>query len=139
MECNGFCCCCHGVCPFDRSILEKMNFFLPLFSSRLATISIKTSSSFDLRTLRAVRVLRPLKLVSGIPSKTDKDQPLCTCSCSSRSPSGAEIDLESDGSSLSNRSVGSLCHHYLRDNWSRIIFGCISYHMFLCKSNRSVK
>ncbi|CAI9738066.1 voltage-dependent calcium channel type A subunit alpha-1-like isoform X9 [Octopus vulgaris] len=27
-----------------------------------------TSNSFDLRTLRAVRVLRPLKLVSGIPS-----------------------------------------------------------------------
>jgi hypothetical protein len=27
------------------------------------------SSSFDLRTLRAVRVLRPLKLVSGVPSK----------------------------------------------------------------------
>ena len=26
------------------------------------------SSSFDLRTLRAVRVLRPLKLVSGVPS-----------------------------------------------------------------------
>ena len=26
-------------------------------------------TSFDLRTLRAVRVLRPLKLVSGIPSK----------------------------------------------------------------------
>lgn len=26
-------------------------------------------SDFDLRTLRAVRVLRPLKLVSGIPSK----------------------------------------------------------------------
>lgn len=27
-------------------------------------------SDFDLRTLRAVRVLRPLKLVSGIPSKS---------------------------------------------------------------------
>ena len=26
-------------------------------------------TNFDLRTLRAVRVLRPLKLVSGIPSK----------------------------------------------------------------------
>lgn len=26
-------------------------------------------SGFDLRTLRAVRVLRPLKLVSGVPSK----------------------------------------------------------------------
>lgn len=27
------------------------------------------AAGFDLRTLRAVRVLRPLKLVSGIPSK----------------------------------------------------------------------
>jgi voltage-dependent calcium channel N type alpha-1B len=33
------------------------------------TIFISTGGgSFDLRTLRAVRVLRPLKLVSGIPS-----------------------------------------------------------------------
>lgn len=31
----------------------------------LATVG----ADFDLRTLRAVRVLRPLKLVSGIPSK----------------------------------------------------------------------
>ena len=29
----------------------------------------KSESGFDLRTLRAVRVLRPLKLVSGIPSE----------------------------------------------------------------------
>ena len=27
----------------------------------------------DLRTLRAIRVLRPLKLVSGVPSKTERD------------------------------------------------------------------
>lgn len=27
------------------------------------------TAGFDLRTLRAIRVLRPLKLVSGIPSK----------------------------------------------------------------------
>lgn len=32
----------------------------------LATVG----ADFDLRTLRAVRVLRPLKLVSGIPSKS---------------------------------------------------------------------
>lgn len=32
-------------------------------------ILAKVGSDFDLRTLRAVRVLRPLKLVSGIPSK----------------------------------------------------------------------
>ena len=34
----------------------------------LATVG----TDFDLRTLRAVRVLRPLKLVSGIPSKSLK-------------------------------------------------------------------
>ena len=28
-----------------------------------------TGSGVDLRTLRAIRVLRPLKLVSGVPSK----------------------------------------------------------------------
>ncbi|KAI3361703.1 hypothetical protein L3Q82_002061 [Scortum barcoo] len=37
-------------------------------SSILAEILAKVGSDFDLRTLRAVRVLRPLKLVSGIPS-----------------------------------------------------------------------
>lgn len=37
----------------------------PLARSILATVG----SQFDLRTLRAVRVLRPLKLVSGIPSE----------------------------------------------------------------------
>uniref|UniRef100_A0A8C3TF97 Ion transport domain-containing protein n=1 Tax=Chelydra serpentina TaxID=8475 RepID=A0A8C3TF97_CHESE len=34
----------------------------------LTGILAKVGSDFDLRTLRAVRVLRPLKLVSGIPS-----------------------------------------------------------------------
>jgi hypothetical protein len=29
----------------------------------------EVSSGVDLRTLRAIRVLRPLKLVSGVPSK----------------------------------------------------------------------
>jgi hypothetical protein len=33
-------------------------------------------NNFDLRTLRAVRVLRPLKLVSGIPSKIHADDTL---------------------------------------------------------------
>lgn len=30
----------------------------------------KDESGLDLRTLRAIRVLRPLKLVSGVPSKS---------------------------------------------------------------------
>jgi len=49
-----------------RSPWNAMDFVVVV--TGLATVSIKTSSSFDLRTLRAVRVLRPLKLVSGIPS-----------------------------------------------------------------------
>ncbi|ESO92791.1 hypothetical protein LOTGIDRAFT_119993, partial [Lottia gigantea] len=50
-----------------RNVWNIMDFivvvtgFITLFASTW-------SSSFDLRTLRAVRVLRPLKLVSGIPS-----------------------------------------------------------------------
>jgi len=41
-----------------------------LVSSRFITIfaSGGSASNFNLRTLRAVRVLRPLKLVSGVPS-----------------------------------------------------------------------
>lgn len=39
------------------------------FCRILAAAGAHMNISVDLRTLRAVRVLRPLKLVSGIPSK----------------------------------------------------------------------
>lgn len=51
------------VCTFVRCDNTNKN----LCMSR--RILAKVGSDFDLRTLRAVRVLRPLKLVSGIPSK----------------------------------------------------------------------
>ena len=44
---------------------------LPSFSVP-ARILATAGTDFDLRTLRAVRVLRPLKLVSGIPSESGK-------------------------------------------------------------------
>lgn len=43
--------------------------------SILATAGTHFNTHVDLRTLRAVRVLRPLKLVSGIPSKLDAPGP----------------------------------------------------------------
>ena len=43
--------------------------------SILATAGTHFNTHVDLRTLRAVRVLRPLKLVSGIPSKLDTPGP----------------------------------------------------------------
>ena len=39
----------------------------------------KPEDGVDLRTLRAIRVLRPLKLVSGVPSKYDWPDALCGC------------------------------------------------------------
>ena len=41
------------------------------FFFRIATILVKaflSSGSFDVKALRAFRVLRPLRLVSGVPS-----------------------------------------------------------------------
>ena len=35
----------------------------------LRSVAGKPEEGVDLRTLRAIRVLRPLKLVSGVPSK----------------------------------------------------------------------
>ncbi|PAA86585.1 hypothetical protein BOX15_Mlig012532g2 [Macrostomum lignano] len=49
-----------------RSIWNIMDFVVVV--TGFVTLFASNQSSFDLRTLRAVRVLRPLKLVSGIPS-----------------------------------------------------------------------
>jgi hypothetical protein len=50
-----------------RSVWNIMDFTVVV--TGFITIFISTDgTNFDLRTLRAVRVLRPLKLVSGIPS-----------------------------------------------------------------------
>ncbi|XP_041370317.1 voltage-dependent calcium channel type A subunit alpha-1-like isoform X4 [Gigantopelta aegis] len=52
-----------------RNVWNIMDFIVVVTGFiTLVHSSSKKSSSFDLRTLRAVRVLRPLKLVSGIPS-----------------------------------------------------------------------
>jgi voltage-dependent calcium channel N type alpha-1B len=49
-----------------------MDFVVVVTGFLTVFMSTGGSSGFDLRTLRAVRVLRPLKLVSGIPSKNIK-------------------------------------------------------------------
>ncbi len=51
-----------------RSVWNIMDFIVVV--TGFITLFISTDgTNFDLRTLRAIRVLRPLKLVSGIPSK----------------------------------------------------------------------
>lgn len=49
---------------FHTNLLHLLSLLL-----RLCSILSSVGSQLDLRTLRAVRVLRPLKLVSGIPSE----------------------------------------------------------------------
>lgn len=76
--------CLLSLCPYAHNyiLFTQLNFslttyfcltlaflFPTLISVRLSRILSTVGSDFDLRTLRAVRVLRPLKLVSGIPSE----------------------------------------------------------------------
>ena len=64
----------------DSPILHRNNHYLIFYLStviifffhRLATILVKallSSGAFNVKALRAFRVLRPLRLVSGVPSK----------------------------------------------------------------------
>lgn len=63
----------------DSPILHRSNHYFNILSStviiffhRLATILVKalmSSGAFNVKALRAFRVLRPLRLVSGVPSK----------------------------------------------------------------------
>jgi len=53
-------------------LLERKIHYFACLLYRLATILVKaflSSGSFDVKALRAFRVLRPLRLVSGVPSK----------------------------------------------------------------------
>ena len=52
----------------NRSINQFWNDEKSLITFCIPT-DIKVLGGVDLKTLRAIRVLRPLKLVSGVPSK----------------------------------------------------------------------
>ena len=135
LECNGLCCCCDWVMKEVNAPRASM----PSCFCSVATISIKKNSSFDLRTLRAVRVLRPLKLVSGIPSTRTTFHALpLTRRILCRSSSGAQIYPESHGSIVSNRSSRAFRHHHLCYYRSRAVLGRVPHHVFLRQSNRFV-
>ena len=50
-------------------VLGPWSRYITLLTPEDENIKPKEEESVDLRTLRAIRVLRPLKLVSGVPSK----------------------------------------------------------------------
>lgn len=61
-----------GAVSSSRLTVETFTSLLFLVPARILATA---GTDFDLRTLRAVRVLRPLKLVSGIPSESSEDRP----------------------------------------------------------------
>lgn len=78
----------------------------------------------DVKALRAFRVLRPLRLVSGVPSKFPRlwrgltvcmvnGCPHVQLCVSIRSADCVELHHEGDGSFASHCSAGSLRHHHL--------------------------
>lgn len=105
-------------------------------------LSILMKEGFDVKALRAFRVLRPLRLVSGVPSKifmwnsclysdyvsipvdrarrkkrdvTNVSVDLC------RSASSPKLYFESDDTPSPYRSAGSIRHHYLRYHRPRAV------------------
>ena len=60
-------CVSHSIAP---SISRYITILSPEDPARSSSVvGTKAEDGVDLRTLRAIRVLRPLKLVSGVPSE----------------------------------------------------------------------
>ena len=58
---------------FNSFVTTLVCSFFPSFCSVVSTIlSTLEIEGFDVKALRAFRVLRPLRLVSGVPSKTSR-------------------------------------------------------------------
>lgn len=115
-----FCCC---LCRLFSVVLETLTHK----SGEQATTHHMPGKpgGLDVKALRAFRVLRPLRLVSGVPSESNGLGSVCVSMCpvwlytwstlclSVRSADCVELHHEGDGSSAPHRSAGSLCHHHL--------------------------
>ena len=77
----------------------------------------------DLRTLRAIRVLRPLKLVSGVPSKLTliSNRPAIMALSPIRLASGPQVHSESPGPADADRLACHVCHRHLRHHWAGVL------------------
>ena len=114
--------------------------FLDIF---LSTMQLE---GFDAKALRAFRVLRPLRLVSGKFKQRNKIKFLFVNSLirCAKFTSRSECNCYGFDSSRTNCLVGPFCHHHLRDHWTRDVHGgdaqvgdefAIRHHHFICYSN----
>lgn len=121
----------------DDSLLSLARSRQPLFSRSFSMVStiltILMKEGFDVKALRAFRVLRPLRLVSGVPSKHYStiiyyDR---TWECYwyvvywlnvlRRSSGCSKLNSSGYGAVAPHRSSGTLRHHNLRDHRARAV------------------
>lgn len=102
----------------------------------------EVGAKLNLKILRAIRVLRPLKLVAKVPSMSIIRFVIvhrvlnlfthvnvlircCCLLCFRRSSSCAFFDIKSNGTVATNRIISLIRNHYIRYYWIRILFGHI--------------
>ena len=87
----------------------------------MITLVTPDKGEVDLRTLRAIRVLRPLKLVSGVPS-TIYGNASCLYFLQFtfyiRFASCAEVDIEGPGTSDADWIACHVCHLDICHHWT---------------------
>lgn len=96
---------------------------------------------FDVKALRAFRVLRPLRLVSGVPSELLIFPPQ-NCSTNvflsfRRSSGRSEFNSTSHGAFTSHRASRHLRYHYLRNYRIRVILGEIAQNVLQKRDRRN--
>lgn len=94
------------------------------------SVAGKPEDGVDLRTLRAIRVLRPLKLVSGVPSKFVQHATRQHCISlphlhflSFRPPGGAQVHPQGLGAAHANRAPRHVCHPHICHHRIGILLG----------------
>lgn len=125
---------------WGKKDLIKFLFIYFTHLHRIIAMFPSLGKKFDLRTLRAIRVLRPLKLVSGIPSmyQNDCDHKIFEFLNRAnyfeakyiffpfffgRSASGFIFNIESNGAASTNRFTGFVCNCDFCYYRFRILFG----------------
>ena len=102
-----------------RNVWNIMDFVVVV--TGLITLVTPDKGEVDLRTLRAIRVLRPLKLVSGVPSEYRLELS-GRLSSLYRLTGRPQVDHQGSRSSHADRPPRHVRHPHIRYHWSRVLF-----------------
>lgn len=123
-------------CFFPHIFMISIRFFETYMVSTYPEIGEK----INLKIIRAIRVLRPLKLVSRVPSELIMFHCFLNCFFNSsdfdkmhffsqtifRSSSGSFFYFKSNGAFTSDSFARFIRYYHIRDYWIRILCWCIT-------------